>query len=235
MRTDATEHRNAIDVRGTLAGGLSGELNRIQSVFGSAATADAPAQPDPETLARLRSLGYVGMAAPSSGGRGADPKDMIPKLELFRSGINRALGALENNAPDVAIAELKKLLPINERSYELHLFLGDAYAAKREFATALGEYDAAAVLNSHSAAPLVSQARVFLEMTDLARAQQKIDAAAQLEPASSEIAVVRGSILEAQGRHADALAQYPLGRRCQPVRSSGARQHRQPGDAHATI
>lgn len=208
LRTDATERRNAIDARGTLAGGLSGELNRIQSGFGPAATADAPAQPDPETLARLRSLGYVGMAAPSPGGRGADPKDMIPKLEMFRSGINRALGALENRAPDVAIAELKKLLAINERSYELHLFLGDAYAAKREFATALGEYDMAVVLNSHGAAPLVSQARVFLEMTDLPRAQQKIDAAAQLEPGSSEIAVVRGSILEAQGRHADALTQY---------------------------
>src|SRR5262249_44816013 len=43
---------------------------------------------------------------------------------------------------------------------------------------------------------------------DLARAQQKLDAAARLEPASSEVALVRGSILEKQGRGADALAQY---------------------------
>ena len=208
LRTDAAERRNAIDARGTLAAGLSTDLGRIHGGFGAAATADAPPQPDAETLARLRSLGYVGMTAPSSGGRGPDPKDMVPKLELFRIGINRALDALERKAPDAAIAELKKLVAINDRSYELHLFLGDAYAAKREFETALGEYDAAALLNAHNAAPLVSQARVFLAMGDVAKAQQKIDAAARLEPASSEVAVVRGSILERQGSVQDALAQY---------------------------
>jgi arylsulfatase A-like enzyme/Tfp pilus assembly protein PilF len=208
LRTDAAERRNAIDARGTLAAGLSTELGRIHGGFGAAATADAPPQPDAETLARLRSLGYVGMTAPSSGARGPDPKDMMPKLELFRIGINRALDALERKAPDAAIAELKKLVAINDRSYELHLFLGDAYAAKREFETALGEYDAAALLNAHNAAPLVSEARVFLAMGDVAKAQQKIDAAARLEPASSEVAVVRGSILERQGSVQDALAQY---------------------------
>jgi tetratricopeptide (TPR) repeat protein len=141
---------------------------------------------------------------------------MVPKLETFRSGINRALDALEKRSPDAAIDELKKLLAINDRSYELHLFLGDAHAAKREFATALGEYDAASFLNGHSAAPLVSQARVFVEMRDLARAQQKIDAAAKLEPGSSEVAVVRGSILEEQGRIADAMAQYEAAVRTNP-------------------
>lgn len=208
LRADAAERRNAIDARGTLAGGLSNELNRIQGGFGVAATADAPPQPDAETLARLRSLGYVGMAAPSPGVRGPDPKDMIPKLETFRTGINRAVDALERQAPDAAIAELKKLVAINDRSYEVHLFLGDAYAAKREFPTALGEYDAAALLNTHNAAPLVSQARVFLMMGDAARAQQKIEAAGRLEPSSSEVAVVHGSILEEQGRLPEALAQY---------------------------
>ena len=207
MRTDTVERRNLVDARGPLAAGLSAELNRIAGPFAASAAADAP-QPDPETLARLRSLGYVGIAAPSSGGRGADPKDMIPKLEAFRSGISRAIDALGRNAPDVAIVELKKLVAINERSYELHLFLGDAYVAKRQFETALGEYDAAALLNAHSTAPMVSQARVFLAMGDVARAQQKIDAAAAREPGSSEVALVRGEILERQGRYAEALAQY---------------------------
>jgi len=108
----------------------------------------------------------------------------------------------------VAIAELKKLVGINDRSYELHLFLGDAYAAKREFETALGEYDAAMTLNPQSSAPLISQARVYLALGDVARAQQKIDGAARIEPGSSEAAIVRGSILEKQGRGTDALAQY---------------------------
>src|SRR5207237_453292 len=88
-------------------------------------------------------------------GRGADPKDMVPKLEMFRSGISRAMDALGRNAPDLAIAELKKLVAIDDRSYELHLFLGDAYAAKRDAEKAVGEYDAAALLNAHSTGRVV--------------------------------------------------------------------------------
>jgi arylsulfatase A-like enzyme/Tfp pilus assembly protein PilF len=216
LRNDTAERRNAIESRGTLAGGLSNELNRMIGGVGANAATDTPPQPDAETLARLRSLGYVGMAAQAPGVRGPDPKDMVPKLELFRSGINRALDALEKRSPDAAIAELTKLLALNDRSYELHLFLGDAYAAKREFATALGEYDAASLLNGHSAAPLISQARVFVETRDLARAQQKVDAAAKLEPGSSEVAVVRGSIFEEQGRVAEAMAQYEAAVRTNP-------------------
>jgi arylsulfatase A-like enzyme/Tfp pilus assembly protein PilF len=207
MRADARETRNAVDGRGPLATGLSNELGRIAGAFGAAATNEAP-QPDPETLARLRSLGYVGIAAPSPGVRGPDPKDMLPKLEAFRTGITTAMNALERRAPDVAIAELKKLVAINDRSYELHLFLGDAYAAKREYETAIGEYTAAAVLNPTTGAPLVSLARVYVAAGDLVRAQQQIDRAVKIEPGSSEAALVHGSILEKQGRGADALAQY---------------------------
>jgi Tfp pilus assembly protein PilF len=133
---------------------------------------------------------------------------MVPKLEMFRTGITAAMSALERRAPDAAIAELKKLVAINDRSYELHLFLGDAYAAKREHEMALGEYDAAALLNPTTAAPLVSQARVYLSMGDVGRAQQKLDRAAKIEPGSSEAAVVQGSVFEKQGRGAEALSQY---------------------------
>jgi Tfp pilus assembly protein PilF len=207
MRTDAAERRNAIDARGALAGGLSAEMTKLQNTFGAAASAEAP-QPDPETLARLRSLGYVGIAAPSPTGRGPDPKDMVAKLDTFRSGISRAIDALGRGQPDAAIADLKKLIAINDRSYELHLFLGDAYAAKRQWENALGEYSAAALLNPHSSGPLVSQARVFLAQGDAAKASEKIEAAARMEPASGEVALVRGSIFEQQGRDADALALY---------------------------
>jgi len=85
LRADVAEKRNAIDARGALANGLSTELSRLQSGFGAAASAEAPT-PDAETLARLRSLGYVGIAAPTPGVRGADPKDMLPKIQSFKVG-----------------------------------------------------------------------------------------------------------------------------------------------------
>jgi len=218
MRSDAAERNNLADARGPLANGLSNEIAKVQGGFGSAATTEAP-QPDPETLARLRSLGYIGIASPASSGgvRGADPKDMVAKLEAFRSGISRAIEALGRGLPDTAITELKKLVAINERSYELHLFLGDAYQAKGQHELALGEYAAASVLNTHSSAPAVSQARVYLAQGDIARAAQKVDEASRIEPDSGEIATVRGSIYERQGKVAEALAQYDAA-----VRANGA-------------
>jgi arylsulfatase A-like enzyme/Tfp pilus assembly protein PilF len=207
MRADAAERNNLVDARGPLANGLSNEIAKVQGGFGAAATTEAP-QPDPETLARLRSLGYVGIASAASSPGGADPKDMVTKLEAFRSGISRAIDALGGGQPDTAIAELKKLVAINDRSYELHLFLGDAYQVKKEYELALGEYAAASVLNAHSSAPAVSQARVYLAQGDLTRALQKVEEASRLEPGSGEIATVRGSIYERQGKVPDALAQY---------------------------
>jgi arylsulfatase A-like enzyme/Tfp pilus assembly protein PilF len=217
MRADATELRNAIDARGPLAGGLSAELAKTQTGFGAAAAVTDAPQPDPETLARLRSLGYVGIASPSPGVRGPDPKDMVPKLETFKAGISRAMDALGRGNADAAITQLKALVAINDRSYELHLFLGDAYAARRQYDTALGEYAAARMLNAHSSAPAISEARVYMGQGNLARALQQIDAAARLDPASSEVPLVRGEILEKLGRGPDALAQYELA-----VRANGS-------------
>ena len=206
-RADARELKNLIDSRGPLANGLSQELAKVQGSLGPAPNAEAP-QPDPETLARLRSLGYVGVAAPSSGARGADPKDMLPKAEMFRAGISRALDALEHDRPDAAIPELKRLIEINDRSYELHLFLGDAYAAKKQWSMALGEYAAAKVLYPTSAAPLIAEARAYLASGDPAKALDALTRASALEPRSGEVALVRGMVYEQQRDAARALEQY---------------------------
>jgi arylsulfatase A-like enzyme/Tfp pilus assembly protein PilF len=207
MRADPGERRNASGARAPLAAGLGAALTGIATSFGAAATTQAP-QPDAETLARLRSLGYVGMAAPASAARGADPKDMIAKAEAFRGGLSRAMDSLGRNQPDAAIAQLKRLLVENERSFELHLFLGDAYTVKRQFEHALGEYAAAALVNPQSAAPALSSARAHLAAGDTTRALQKAIEASGIEPGSAEVARVRAMIHERAGRTSDAIADY---------------------------
>jgi len=221
LRADPGETRNIAAGREPLAAGMAAELARIESGFGAAAVTDAP-QPDAETLARLRSLGYVGMAAgPRPGVRGPDPKDMIAGAEAFRGGISRAMDALARNEPAAAIAQLKRLLAINDRSYELHLFLGDAYVATRQFEPALGEYAAAGVLNPRSAAPALSAARAFLARGDTARALDKAAEAARIEPGSGDIAVVRGQIYERAGQAPQAIAEYSAGVRANPSDPQG--------------
>jgi len=216
IRTDAAETRNLVDSRGALAGGLSAELKKIAGGFGAAALV-APPEPDAETLARLRSLGYVGMTAPSRPGvRGPDPKDMIAGAEAFRAGISRAMDALGRNDPTAAVAQLKRLLEVNDRSYELHLFLGDAYAAMRHFENALGEYAAAGLINPRSAAPALSAARAYLTQGDAVRALQKADEAARIEPDSGDIPTVRAQIHERNGQAQEAIEQYRAAIRVNP-------------------
>src|SRR5262249_44362627 len=126
MKADGGEATNLVESRQSLAGGLAGQLAKRGPAVGAAGTVEAP-RPNADTLARLRSLGYVGVAAPSSarGARGIDPKDHIADAEALRAGISRAMDALGRNQPDAAIADLQRLIKTNERSYELHLFLGD--------------------------------------------------------------------------------------------------------------
>jgi Tfp pilus assembly protein PilF len=124
------------------------------------------------------------MAAPARpGSRGADPKDMIAGAEAFRVDISRAMDALGRNDGAAAIVQLKRLLAMQPRSYELHLFLGDAYAATRQFDNALGEYAAAALVNPGAGAPALSAARAYLTQGDTTRALQKAADAGRIEPA----------------------------------------------------
>jgi len=207
VRADPGERNNVVTARSPLAGGLSAELAKVVAGLGRAASADAP-RPDSETLARLRSLGYLGMAAPGGGRRGADPKDLLPQAELLRTGISRAVDALDHGQPDAAIEGLKRLLAVNDRSYELHLFLGDAYSAKKQFENALGEYSAAKLLYPGSAAPLVSAARVYLALGNALRALDQVNAAGQLEPGNGEVSLVRGMALEQLQQFQAAIAAY---------------------------
>jgi len=207
MNTDRVEAQNALDTRGPLAAGLQADLSRIAAGFGNAATVTVP-QPDPETLARLRSLGYVGIAAPSGNARGLDPKDMAPKIRVLNDTLSRAMDDLGAGRADQALTRLKQLSEINERWYDIHLLMGDAYVAKRDDERALGEYAAAAALNPTSAAPPLSTARVLIAQGNLDRALQRIDDAARLEPDSSEVALERGRVYERQEQFDKALAEY---------------------------
>lgn len=207
LRNDRAEASNVIATRATVGARLQAELGKIAASFG--ASDDAPAQPDPETLARLRSLGYVGLAAPGGSPHGlADPKDKIKELESFRPLVTRAIDHLKARRPDAAIAALKRLLPLNERSYELHLLLGDAYTQKADAERALGEYAAAATLNPSSAAPLLAAAEVELGRGALKEAERQIERAAALEPLAHEVPLLRGRLHERRGDAGEAFAAY---------------------------
>jgi arylsulfatase A-like enzyme/Tfp pilus assembly protein PilF len=207
LRTDRAERRNVIGERSSVASRMAGELEAIERSFGGAATAATP-QPDAETIARLRSLGYIGLAAPPSGGTGPDPKDRIGAMREFRALLTGATSDLKARRHDAALAKLKKALALNERAYDAHVLLGSVWQEKGDLERAIGEFDAAAILNPVMAAPHVLAAEAYLASDHLQRAMERADKAAALEPDSGEVASLRGKIFERAGRGNEALAAY---------------------------
>jgi arylsulfatase A-like enzyme/Tfp pilus assembly protein PilF len=209
VRRDAAEHQNLVDARGALAAGLLREAGRIASSFGASGVPAAAPKPDAETLARLRSLGYVGATtAPTPGVRGPDPKDMIAGLSAYHETMARVTRDLQTGNAADAIPILKGQLARNDGSYELHLFLGDAYYDVKRYREAADEYTAARLINPSTAEPVAALARAYLSLGDVAEASREAAEAARLEPESEDTLLVGAMVLEQEGNAAGAIAAY---------------------------
>jgi len=207
LRRDTGEAANVVERQANVAGRLAADLQEIASGF--RAESAAPARvPDADTIARLRSLGYVGFTAPGPATGGPDPKDMISKLDTFRRLITGATEDLKRREPAAAIGKLKQALAINDRAYDVHLSLGDAFFEQRDYERAVGEYEAAGLLNPASADPLLAASKTLAAMGKEGDARARIEQAARMEPRSSEVALAQGRMEEQAGRLSQALEAY---------------------------
>ena len=208
LRTDADERRNVIGERSSVASRMAGELEAVERSFGEGATAAAP-QPDAETIARLRSLGYIGLAAPPSGGTGADPKDRIGAMREFRALLTAANGNLKARRHDAALAKLKKAVALNERAYDAHVLLGSVWQEKGDLERAVGEFNAAAVLNPVMAAPhRTCGRRVPVSRSSAARDGARRQGGGARGGVRRVSSAAPGQILERAGRGTEALGEY---------------------------
>jgi choline-sulfatase len=165
-------------------------------------------QPDAETLARLRSLGYVGMVRSGGGARGPDPKLMTAEFRRFGALLESSLADMHAGRTASAVGKLKQALQINPRSYDVHLFLGDAYRQLGEADHAVGEYEAAGQLNPDAAEPYLSAADIRIDEKDFDGARKEIARAAAIDGRSYTLDVARGRLAEASGQPAEALTAY---------------------------
>ena len=209
LRTDGREASNLLDRKPAVARRLAADLRDMIREFGSASVAQAR-PPDRETIERLRSLGYVGVAGIASGSieRGADPKDKVAQLGSFNALLREATSALERNRPDLATISLKRALVIDDRSYDAHVMLGGVYLQRRQYDAALAEFDAAALLHPESIDPLIGSAAVFAAQGNDAVALERLRQAEAIAPRSHEIPLNRGIIAEKQGRTTEAFELY---------------------------
>ena len=211
LRDDPGELRNVYGEQRGLADRMIAEASRLdREMAGGAEVKTAPV--DAETLERLRSLGYVGSVTSASGGatgeRGPDPKDRIAERRAYRAAISRAIDTLRAGRHADAAQQLRALVRENERAYDLHELLGDAYRGLGRIDEAIGEYAYAALLNAAVPGPHLSIAEVHLERGATGRARTALDEAARRAPRSFDVAMVTGRVLEAEGRIPEAIEVY---------------------------
>lgn len=207
LREDPREQTNLYASQQALADRMIGEAARMGREF--AGTATAVKQPDRETLDRLRSLGYVGVSAgPQPGTRGPDPKDRIAERREYNRLMAEAVDDLRGGSPEAAIAKFRRLVQINERAYDLHQFLGEAYEQVGRLQEAIGEYEYAALLNPDAVTPHVAAAEVHLEAGDVARARKRLRDAAAVEPGAFDVLMLEARILYGEGRLPEAIGAY---------------------------
>ena len=184
LRTDRREARNIVADRGSVAARLSADLSRITATFDAGPARPTP-QPDAETIQRLQALGYVGAFAPvTASTSAADPKDHVEEYRQYRALFNDALGHLEQGRAARAVALLQKLVKLNVRAFEAHLYLGSAYAAQSKLDSALGEFDVASQLNPSLAMPHFEAAKALSAKGQHAAAAERCRKGLALEPES---------------------------------------------------
>lgn len=207
--TDTRESTNLFTSQQALASRMIAEAQALERSLTGGRTVAASA-PSPETLARLRSLGYVGTSAPQidSSNRGPDPKDRIEERRTFKRLLTGAIDDIAANRLDEAVRGLRELIRINDRAFDLHEMLGEAYLRQGQPDAALGEFEMAALLNPAAASPLLSAAELQLRRGDVRDARARLSQARSVAPQSFDVALVDGLILEAEGRPVDAMAAY---------------------------
>ena len=209
LTKDAAESNNLFDTQRALGDRMIAEAVRMEAEFTGGA-APQVATPSRDTLERLRSLGYVGTSSPTvaSGERGPDPKDRIEERRTFKRLMSEAIDDMRANRLDAAVQKLRDLVRINERAYDLHQLLGEAYERQGRQREALGEFEMAALLNPAAAAPHLSAAELLLAAGQPAQARTRLEAATKIDPSSFDVALVTGRVLEAENRTMEAMAAY---------------------------
>lgn len=158
---------------------------------------------DSDTLSRLRSLGYLGDAAPATGADLADPKSRIQAINLHQD----AAAVLDAGRPDQALQLLRaadRMAPHNLSILRLmsktQLRLGQIDAAEKTLLELLSIRK-----NPDS---LVLLAQILILRNDFPAAEGLLDEAEQLEPESGGIPIARGDIARRRGDMAAAERWY---------------------------
>lgn len=210
LRADPGEARNLAGQDPERAAAMAARLEAMVAGDDVLAVTTGPATVDPETLARLRSLGYLGGSArPASNDRSIDPKDMIGVYQSFTEGFEAATAAVHAGRWQEAERRLLELDRIAPDQFIIQHYLGRAALGRGDAAAAIALLERSRDLNPSSYSPTyVELARAYRAG---GRPEQAIELLAEAVAAHPDDFALRfnlGYHLQAAARLDDALAAY---------------------------
>ena len=182
-RKDRQELNNVVQTNQALAGKLKSDLSSFQRRYSaSGPQSDAAQQPDPETVARLKSLGYVAFTTSSARSEAdsslPDPKDKVRVYNQLNRGIALSRRGMSDKAIEVLnqVAETEPNMPI------VHFLLGTEYFDKRWYLKAIEEYKETLKHNPDSNVAMFNLARAYLESGQAENAEAGLKYLIEREP-----------------------------------------------------
>jgi arylsulfatase A-like enzyme/Tfp pilus assembly protein PilF len=223
---DPRETVNVLARRPEIAAELRSELQALVERHG-VEEAPAPQELDPESLAALRALGYVGSFAPRDPGVPTDPKDKLEVLGRLLEAVQRTREFLAAGQPERAAERLEALLAEEPRFMDGYQDLAACYRrmGRRDRAVEALQQGLSITPDSVSLLYQLAKDQVAMghEPAALATAERILD----LSPGFADACYLAADLEARQGRFAeairrlrawlklrpeDALAHYEIGR-----------------------
>ncbi len=162
LDADPGETTNLFDQRRDVANRLQRALRGLEAQFSRAAAPVTAEAIDPETRARLTSLGYVSSFVATEGddtAARADPKD---KIALFnRMSEARDLGAADDADTARVIALLRQVVTDDPQVIDAWFNLGNVYFRRGDYTTAITQFRTALTLKPDYDLALINMANAY--------------------------------------------------------------------------
>ncbi|MCD6451952.1 MAG: sulfatase-like hydrolase/transferase [Acidobacteria bacterium] len=204
--TDPMELNNLIEEKKDIARKLKLTLETVIKRYSQKGKAKRVEQLDPETIARLRALGYVGAGAPvgSYEGKPPDPKD---KIHLFRAmGIAREF--LNNKEYQLAEEKLKEIIAEDPNIVDAHFTLATVYKDLGEMDKAIAEFKETLKLKPDYSIAVFNLANTYRQMGKLDEALAGFLRLSQLNPKEYTSYVQIADIYMEKGDHQSAYKYF---------------------------
>ncbi len=174
-----------------------------------------PAQlPDPETRARLESLGYIGGAGAPAGGcsGGPDARRMLHVLKAIDSGLRE----FHAGRHDAAAGTFRQVTLSDPGNVQAHYYLAQSLETLGRLEEAALEFAEASRLDPLNLTFRHDEAALWFDLGNLERAEERLLEALEVIPEVPKTRAFLGNVLFARGRLQEALAMYDAARADMP-------------------